>query len=383
VGLAVSTCYSDSDGDTDAIYLESETTVLTPGGGTDVLTPFERYFTTDPGLITGESKGSYAQSDAPYYQWDAANGWLHIEQPNKNVDGQDHYAYLPITYWCGSFTLEFDLQVIQQPFDGALSIILKGDPASSSQSGEPLIQIFFGQDGGGKVVGMRAEDILGTNQVFISQPLAADDGVWRKYELTVGPHQVVLVSTNPDGSQFFRFSMPYKGIPPLTGVLGIGATSSLNYLTFSDNRDGSFPGSASTDPAIGNIDNIRVHSCEPKRRYDEAIVNLAGIYKAQAAYFGVYNTFAGGIDCFNLLYQRVGWDLEEPKNRYTYHCDIDSIPPANPLAPPTSCTVLFPVSAQFGFTACASGNIDSDMTLDEWDVNDAKRMLRVINDDRQ
>jgi len=53
--------------------------------------------------------GDYTHSDDPYYQWNSSWEALYVKQPNKNIDGDDHYFCKEVDYSGGSFILTFDL----------------------------------------------------------------------------------------------------------------------------------------------------------------------------------------------------------------------------------------------------------------------------------
>lgn len=105
---------------------------------------------------------------------------------------------------------------------------------------------------------------------------------------------------------------------------------------------------------------------QAKSKQAEAKMNLGGVYVAQIAYFAEWSTFAGGSDAFN----RLGW---EPKStitaRYVYMMDNDMISPVKggPASLPAPIA-----TTKGGFTAMAAGNIDNDVFVDVWGINDRK-----------
>jgi len=111
----------------------------------------------------------------------------------------------------------------------------------------------------------------------------------------------------------------------------------------------------------------------------EATVYLRQIYQAQLAYFAQHNVYAGGHSCFELL----GWAPECP-NIYGYQCDgcADTIDPniGDPDPTPVPCSIVSSLTGGTGFTMCASGNIDGDITQDEWIINDAGVLVNTCND---
>jgi len=109
----------------------------------------------------------------------------------------------------------------------------------------------------------------------------------------------------------------------------------------------------------------------------EGKTNLGAIFTTQVAYFGEYGTYAGGKDCFKLL----GW-APEGETLYAYYCGDDVIAPTkgDPDPPAVPCSVVMPASSATAFTICVSGNIDRDVTQDEWVMNDGKVLTNTVND---
>jgi len=118
---------------------------------------------------------------------------------------------------------------------------------------------------------------------------------------------------------------------------------------------------------------------QARAKQSEAKTNLGAIFTTQVSYFGEYNSYAGGADCFIVL----GWG-PEGETLYNYECDgmADNIPPTkgDPDPPVVACAILVSATTQFEFTMCASGNIDRDITQDEWVMNDAKVLTNTNND---
>lgn len=110
---------------------------------------------------------------------------------------------------------------------------------------------------------------------------------------------------------------------------------------------------------------------QAKAKQSEAKTNLGAIFTAQVAYFGENNTYGGGNNCFT----NIAWG-PEGQNAYAYRCDaglIEAIKPDfNAYTQPGNCCN----STNVGFTAGASGNVDSDPNEDHWTMNDAK-ILKV------
>jgi len=109
-----------------------------------------------------------------------------------------------------------------------------------------------------------------------------------------------------------------------------------------------------------------------KTKQVEAKANLGGVYVAQISYFGVNATYAGGDKVFELL----GWEpMTTNVARYTYIVDQSIITPLkNPVpSPPAG----IPVTRN-SFTAIAAGNIDNDLFVDVWGINNAKHIRNSI-----
>ena len=116
---------------------------------------------------------------------------------------------------------------------------------------------------------------------------------------------------------------------------------------------------------------------QAKAKQSEAKSNLGAIYTAQVAYFGEYNTYAGEGDLAGTVQnslQLVNWE-PSGQNRYRYlmdTADIQSVPQ------PTTCGWTTIPSDQFGFSASAVANIDSDLFCDTWGLNDDKILRNMI-----
>jgi len=117
---------------------------------------------------------------------------------------------------------------------------------------------------------------------------------------------------------------------------------------------------------------------EPLRaRQSEARTNLGGVYVAEKAFFEEHKRYG--------TFEEIGYTFASKTNRYTYRIDVSGKPgtviPANKgeVAPDNT-----KVPAGFSatrFTATATANIDSDTTIDQWHVNDAKQGLQQADVD--
>jgi type IV pilus assembly protein PilA len=90
---------------------------------------------------------------------------------------------------------------------------------------------------------------------------------------------------------------------------------------------------------------------QAKSRQSEAKTNLGSIFTNETAYFAEYDHYGSAIDS-------IGW-APEGKTRYAYGI--------------TNTTST-------GFTAEASGNIDTDPTIDIWRIDQTKQLTNPSND---
>ncbi|MCX8012020.1 MAG: dolichyl-phosphate-mannose--protein mannosyltransferase, partial [Desulfobacterota bacterium] len=90
---------------------------------------------------------------------------------------------------------------------------------------------------------------------------------------------------------------------------------------------------------------------QAKSRQSEAKTNLGSIFTSQTAYFAEYDHYGAEIDS-------IGW-APEGKTRYAY-------------------AIVGTTSTQF--SAEASGNIDTDYTLDRWIIDQTKQLSNTTND---
>ncbi|HEU5201465.1 MAG TPA: prepilin-type N-terminal cleavage/methylation domain-containing protein [Nitrospira sp.] len=123
-------------------------------------------------------------------------------------------------------------------------------------------------------------------------------------------------------------------------------------------------------------------SYQAKSKQAEVKAAMGGIYKTEVAFFAEYNRFSGFTD---IHYTASG----VARQRYTYRAmptDPAGVPTGTPevLAPGSGPTaensVVVADSSGLGFTATATGNIDSDATLDQWHINDSHQMVVDVSD---
>lgn len=126
---------------------------------------------------------------------------------------------------------------------------------------------------------------------------------------------------------------------------------------------------------------------QAQTRQAEAKTNLGGIFVAELAYYGENSRFGS--------FSEIIYSLTGLSNRYTYRSgapgaagglssgteNIDLHSSSNGVQTPENAGVPARNSI-FGFTATATGNLDNDLTIDQWHVNDLKSNLKVpdVND---
>ncbi|GIW53747.1 MAG: type IV pilin [Nitrospiraceae bacterium] len=124
-----------------------------------------------------------------------------------------------------------------------------------------------------------------------------------------------------------------------------------------------------------------------KSRQSEAKTNLGGVFVAEATYYGEQSRYSSFDD--------IGFTVAASTNRYTYRSQqttvnggvvspgvVVVINPGNGAITPTpDNTVVAAASGGTGFTATATADLDSDLTIDQWHVNDLKQNLQVPDTD--
>ena len=111
-----------------------------------------------------------------------------------------------------------------------------------------------------------------------------------------------------------------------------------------------------------------------KAKQAEAKMNLGSIFVVQIAYYSENSTYAGGSAAFTNL----GWEPGTVHvTRYAYMMDSALITPLH--NPPASLPAVISVTNK-SFTAIAAGNIDNDLFIDVWTINDAKIMINRESD---
>ena len=90
---------------------------------------------------------------------------------------------------------------------------------------------------------------------------------------------------------------------------------------------------------------------QAKSKQSEAKVNLRSIYTSQNTYFGEFDTYTANMS-------DLGW-MPEGGTRYSY---------------------TIPTASSSSYTAEAAGNIDTDVTVDTWQINETLVLTNVTND---
>jgi prepilin-type N-terminal cleavage/methylation domain-containing protein len=112
---------------------------------------------------------------------------------------------------------------------------------------------------------------------------------------------------------------------------------------------------------------------QAKARQSEAKVGLGGIFTTATSYFAENNTYS--VLPSGLGYAPAG----SPKYTFSYNGAV-----INTVATATICngvtTVVLAAATANAFTSGARGNIDSDVTCDEWTINDVRNLANSAND---
>lgn len=122
-------------------------------------------------------------------------------------------------------------------------------------------------------------------------------------------------------------------------------------------------------------------------RQSEARANLGGIFVAETSFFGEMSRYSS--------FYEVGFALAGGANRYNYYSYGTSQATGGTISvgsqqvivatfgvqTPDN-TVVPSATSQYGFTATATANLDNDVTVDQWHVNDIKQNLQTpdVND---
>jgi type IV pilus assembly protein PilA len=107
-----------------------------------------------------------------------------------------------------------------------------------------------------------------------------------------------------------------------------------------------------------------------KTRRSEVKYNLGGIYKAEVAWFGENDVFSNSFAVIRWRPEGVAY--------YTYSVGNENYGKsvaANPM--PGGCS---PAAGAQSFTAYGWGNIDADLTIDVWYINDQNNLGNDVDD---
>lgn len=130
---------------------------------------------------------------------------------------------------------------------------------------------------------------------------------------------------------------------------------------------------------------------QAKAHHAETKSNLSRVFMAEAAYFAEAERYGS--------FSEIGFALQGASNRYSYRSpaagggagstatpNVDLINakagatwPENTFAP--SGATLYVPGTPASFTATATGNIDSDATIDQWHINQLKQGLQTADSD--
>ncbi len=122
---------------------------------------------------------------------------------------------------------------------------------------------------------------------------------------------------------------------------------------------------------------VRAHQAETR-------ANLSGVHVSEATYFGEWGRYGS--------FSEIGFALAGVSTRYTYRspaaggaagstntANVDLLVPQGGSSSPDNTTAPSGATLSGGggasFTATATGNLDQDVTLDQWHVNEQKLSL--------
>jgi len=101
-----------------------------------------------------------------------------------------------------------------------------------------------------------------------------------------------------------------------------------------------------------------------KTKRSEVKYNLEAIYKCEISWFGEYNRFSNS-------FATIRWRPEGTIYYYTFSVGTELFGLGNPVP---AGMPLTPAADPMSFTACAWGNIDNDLIIDAWYINDQRQM---------
>lgn len=101
-----------------------------------------------------------------------------------------------------------------------------------------------------------------------------------------------------------------------------------------------------------------------KTKRSEVKYNLEAIYKCEISWFGEYNSFSNS-------FVDIRWKPEGTIYYYTFSVGTQLYGLGNPAPGGMPIT---PGADPLSFSACAWGNIDNDIAIDAWYINDQRQM---------
>jgi type IV pilus assembly protein PilA len=116
---------------------------------------------------------------------------------------------------------------------------------------------------------------------------------------------------------------------------------------------------------------------QAKARQSEAKIGLGGIFTSATSFFAEQNTFVVGSAA------AIGYAVSgSPKYTFTYGGPaLTFLPVGSTAATCPAPNVVNPATASATeFTAAARGNIDGDVTCDEWSMNTSRTLVNDVPD---
>ncbi len=109
---------------------------------------------------------------------------------------------------------------------------------------------------------------------------------------------------------------------------------------------------------------------QSKAKQGEAKVNLKGIYTAELSFMAESDSYAS--------FTAVGFDIQAANPRYTYSIGLGATVGSAAAA---TCNGATPaIDGTPAFTATGCGNIDGDVGVDTWSINNSNILTNTHND---
>lgn len=214
----------------------------------------ESFDTGAPGWQGGHVLGYYSHSDDSYYYWDAGGQEaLYVKQPNKNIDGDDHFYAHAIDYDGNSFKLTFAIYVLDNQYDAGLRFGLSTSP--NDAWGTPDVSgwaIQYGTSDAGSRPHVTGKGVGDSDWHYYDVVnYYTTEGHWWYHEFTYDhvtetAHTLVSQGKTPGGLIIID---NYSAVPG-------GYSADMDYLVLSDNRNHSYPSTSSNTYGIGYLDDI-------------------------------------------------------------------------------------------------------------------------------